>query len=345
MSVKAPPKRSLMSTDGQGSGVKNNTTPVILVLKPWLFSTCAHPPRTCRNTFHATNFNGSLASACAGGRPGVTRGALVEPTGQKQESPRQGLAVWPWRCKSRHSPKTGAVHPMARLSDWLQSATELATSTEGHRAGPPMRAGGDRRGSALARALRRAEKLESKTRNRQSELNRAQKHAAPAENGQPEKSPRSGATRVCPEQLGGWRAAALACRARAIFSAGPPAEQPRGQEHGLANCYLPTQITQLTGHRRRLEQRPGLLSKSRRHCPRCPTSKSSSKLHSDARTPAHKRLTNSNCELTKFNFNFETATVMDPSNLTHNVTDSAKSKDWRRDPRSADATAAWPRSA
>lgn len=74
---------------------------------------------------------------------------------------------------------------MARLSDWLQSATELATSTEGHRAGPPMRAGGDRRGSALARALRRAEKLESKTRSRQSELNRAQKHAAPAEKGAP----------------------------------------------------------------------------------------------------------------------------------------------------------------
>ena len=85
--------------------------PVILVLKPCLFSTCAHPPRTCRNTFHSTNFNESLASACAGGRPGVTRGALVEPTGQKQESPRQGLAVWPWRCKSRHSPKTGAVTP------------------------------------------------------------------------------------------------------------------------------------------------------------------------------------------------------------------------------------------
>lgn len=60
---------------------------------------------------------------------------------------------------------------MVRLSDWLQSTTELATFTEGHRAGPPMRAGGDRRGSALAPALRRAGKLESKTRNRQSELN------------------------------------------------------------------------------------------------------------------------------------------------------------------------------
>lgn len=90
---------------------------------------------------------------------------------------------------------------MVRLSDWLQSTTELATFTEGHRAGPPMRAGGDRRGSALAPALRRAGKLESKTRNRQSELNRAQKHAAPAENGQPEKSPRVGRPVSAPSNL------------------------------------------------------------------------------------------------------------------------------------------------
>ena len=121
LSVKASPKRSLRSTDGQGSGVKNNTTPVILVLKPWLFSTCAHPPRTCRNTFHATNFNESLASACAGGRPGVTRGALVEPTEQRGEStPRPrclALALQkPQQPQNRRHPSHGWTARLAPVS-------------------------------------------------------------------------------------------------------------------------------------------------------------------------------------------------------------------------------------